>query len=177
MVFDQDKVLAPHEAQKKINDSYSPFPKIQQKREILEEKAKQSSLASQELAKARGTNIEGIGVKAMQMEKQQLLQIINMLENGKNSETSLQAYGLPETEDDILNFLDLASLENQPTDVLVQLAEKLKERRNKLYPQEVLMTDNSYEQDLFADGIKDENSAGLISQNRLWTRQKNVWLD
>lgn len=74
---------------------------------------------------------------------------------------------MPETEDDILNFLDLASLENQPTEVLVQLAEKLKERRNKLYPQEVLMTDQSYEQDLFADGLKDGESAGLISQNRL----------
>lgn len=29
------------------------------------------------------------------------------------------------------------------------------------------MTDHSYEQDLFADGLKDENSTGLISQNRL----------
>lgn len=46
-------------------------------------------MASQELSKAKNTSIEGIGVKAMQMEKQQLLQIINMLENGNNSETSL----------------------------------------------------------------------------------------
>ena len=55
----------------------------------------------------------------MQNEKQQLLQIINMLENGNNSETSLHPYGFTENEDDILNLLDLASLENQPTDVLV----------------------------------------------------------
>lgn len=69
--------------------------------------------------KNKGANIEGIGVKAMQNEKQQLLQIINMLENGNNSETSLHPYGFTENEDDILNLLDLASLENQPTDVLV----------------------------------------------------------
>ena len=42
-----------------------------------------------------------------------------MLENGHNLEASMQHYGLPETEEEILNFLDLASLENQPTDLLV----------------------------------------------------------
>ena len=45
----------------------------------------------------------------------------------------------------------MASLENQPTEVLVRLANLLKERRNKLYPQDIINTDNSYEQDLFAD--------------------------
>lgn len=101
---------------------------------MFDEKIKRISAASQDLEKVKPTNLDGIATKAMQMEKQQLLQIINMLENGHNSEASLQQYGLPETEEEILNFLDLASLENQPTDVLVQLAEKLKERRNKLYP-------------------------------------------
>jgi hypothetical protein len=42
-----------------------------------------------------------------------------MLENGNKSEASLHPYGFTENEDDILNLLDLASLENQPTDVLV----------------------------------------------------------
>lgn len=116
-----------------MNDSYSPFPKIQQKRDLLEEKAKRSLVASQEQGKAKVANIDEIGVKAIQNEKQQLLQIINMLENGNNSEASLQPNGFAENEDDILNLLDLASLENQPTDVLVKLAEKLKERRNKMY--------------------------------------------
>ena len=167
MVFDQDKVLAPLEAQKKVNENYSPFPKIQQKRDLFDEKIKRISAASQDLEKVKPTNLDGIATKAMQMEKQQLLQIINMLGNGHNSEASLQQYGLPETEEEILNFLDLASLENQPTDVLVQLAEKLKERRNKLYPQEVMVTDDSYEKDMFNDGSKQENSGGQMSQNRL----------
>ena len=40
---------------------------------------------------------------------------------------------LPENEEDILRFLDSAVLEDQPTEVLVQLAQKLKERRAKIY--------------------------------------------
>lgn len=55
-----------------------------------------------------------------------------MLEKGEAKE-SLVLYGLPESEEDVLNFLDMASLENQPTEVLVRLAEKLKDRRNRLY--------------------------------------------
>ena len=40
---------------------------------------------------------------------------------------------LPENEEDILRFLDSAVLEDQPTEVLVQLAQKLKDRRAKIY--------------------------------------------
>lgn len=40
---------------------------------------------------------------------------------------------VPENEEEILRFLDSAVLEEQPTEVLVQLAQKLKERRAKLY--------------------------------------------
>jgi len=40
---------------------------------------------------------------------------------------------LPDNEEDILRFLDSAVLEDQPTEVLVQLAQKLKERRAKIY--------------------------------------------
>jgi len=43
MVFDQDKVLAPLEAQKKVNENYSPFPKIQPKRELFEDRIKRIS--------------------------------------------------------------------------------------------------------------------------------------
>ena len=38
--------------------------------------------------------------------------------------------------------------------MLVHLAEKLKDRRNKIYPSDILLTDNSYEKDLFNE--KDE---------------------
>lgn len=57
----------------------------------------------------------------------------------------------------------MASLEDQPTEVLVQLAEKLKDRRNKLYPQEALITDHSYDrdQDLFANK---EEASGIVSE-------------
>ena len=40
---------------------------------------------------------------------------------------------VPDTEEEILRFLDSAVLEEQPTEVLVQLAQKLKDRRSKLY--------------------------------------------
>mmetsp|Transcript_7171 Transcript_7171/g.8610 ORF Transcript_7171/g.8610 Transcript_7171/m.8610 type:complete len:102 (-) Transcript_7171:45-350(-) len=36
-------------------------------------------------------------------------------------------------------FLEQAHLENQPTDILYQLADKLKERRTKLYPEEKML--------------------------------------
>jgi hypothetical protein len=40
---------------------------------------------------------------------------------------------IPETEEEILKFLDNAILEDQPTEILVELAQKLKDRRTKLY--------------------------------------------
>ena len=40
-----------------------------------------------------------------------------------------------------MQFLEQAQLENQPTEVLYQLADKLKERRNKLYPEEKMMNE------------------------------------
>jgi hypothetical protein len=51
----------------------------------------------------------------MQLERQQLLQIINMLEKGDAHRENLASYGLPDSEEEVLNFLDMASLENQPT--------------------------------------------------------------
>ena len=43
--------------------------------------------------------------------------------------------GVPGNEEEILRFLDSTVLEEQPTEVLVKLAEKLKERRSQLYPE------------------------------------------
>lgn len=57
---------------------------------------------------------------------------------------------MPQSEEEVLNYLDMASLENQPTEVLVQLADKLKDRRNKLYPQDMQASENSYEPAVFA---------------------------
>lgn len=45
------------------------------------------------------------------------MKIIGMLDKGERSEEA--AYSLPQTEEEVLNYLDLASLENQPTEVLV----------------------------------------------------------
>ena len=52
----------------------------------------------------------------------------------------------------------------------MQLAEKLKDRRNRLYPQEVLLTENSYERDFFAD--KEERS-GVLSELEDLTRRNS----
>lgn len=90
----------------------------------------------------------------MHLEREQLLQIINVLERGADEKTHASNIGMPQSEEEVLNFLDRTSLENQPTEVLVHLAEKLKDRRNKIYPSDVLLTDNSYEKDLFNEKDK-----------------------
>ena len=45
-------------------------------------------------------------------------------------------------------FLEQAQLENQPTEVLYQLADKLKERRTKLYPEEKMLDGGSENMEL-----------------------------
>lgn len=59
--------------------------------------------------------------------------MIEFLENDKKNNWEELKQRIPENEDEILRFLDTAVLEDQPTEVLVQLAQKLKERRTKLY--------------------------------------------
>ena len=63
---------------------------------------------------------------------------MNVLDNDKDK-TVLNEVDIPESEEEILKYLERAQLENQPTDILVQLAEKLKDRRAKLYPEEQFM--------------------------------------
>ena len=57
---------------------------------------------------------------------------MNVLDNEKK-EVPLDEMDIPESEEEILKYLERAQLENQPTEILVQLAEKLKDRRSKLY--------------------------------------------
>eukprot|EP00347_Sterkiella_histriomuscorum_P001245 403372773 len=66
-------------------------------------------------------------------EKQQIQNMIDLLEADKKNNWEELRQRIPENEEDILRFLDTAVLEDQPTEVLVQLAQKLKERRTKLY--------------------------------------------
>ena len=63
---------------------------------------------------------------------------MNVLDNEKK-EVPLDEMDIPESEEEILKYLERAQLENQPTEILVQLAEKLKDRRSKLYPEEQFM--------------------------------------
>ena len=42
-----------------------------------------------------------------------------------------------------MRFLEQAQLENQPTEILYQLADRLKERRTKLYPEEKMMNEEN----------------------------------
>jgi hypothetical protein len=70
---------------------------------------------------------------------------LNVAETMNRNEDKIEKWGehqkskaalfdmLPDNEEDILRFLDSAVLEDQPTEVLVQLAQKLKERRAKIY--------------------------------------------
>ena len=58
-------------------------------------------------------------------------------------------------------FLEQAHLENQPTDVLYQLADKLKERRTKLYPEEKMLDAGSDNL-----GFDDDEEAGLETDRK-----------
>ena len=61
---------------------------------------------------------------------------------------------MPETEEQILKFLDQPNLENHPTEVLYSLADKLRERRAKLYPEEEVLEKVDSDANF---GFKDEN--------------------
>lgn len=63
---------------------------------------------------------------------------MNVLDNEKKN-FAIDEMDIPDTEEEILKYLERAQLENQPTEILVQLAEKLKDRRSKLYPEEQFM--------------------------------------
>lgn len=58
--------------------------------------------------------------------------------NAKSIAVTTSGPAMPENEEEILRFLDSAVLEEQPTEILVQLAQKLKERRSKLYTETVI---------------------------------------
>merc|ERR1711925_59551 len=49
-------------------------------------------------------------------------------------------WGIPENDDDIIQFLETVNLEEQPTEFLVALADRLRERRIKSYPDSDLHT-------------------------------------
>jgi hypothetical protein len=60
MIFDADKILAPFEAVKKVNDNHSPFQRHPAKRNIeVKQKVYEPKV-----------NLEAIGHKAMNVEKQ-----------------------------------------------------------------------------------------------------------
>ena len=69
---------------------------------------------------------------------------------------------IPETEEEIMAFLEQAQLENQPTEVLYQLADKLKERRTKLYPEEKMLDGGSDNMELEDEdvGLETDRKAG-----------------
>ena len=98
--------------------------------------------------------------------KTQLKQIINILEEDKIRMAADEAKGqqvhIPETEEEIMAFLEQAQLENQPTEVLYQLADKLKERRTKLYPEEKMLDGGSDNMELEDEdvGLETDRKAG-----------------
>jgi hypothetical protein len=56
--------------------------------------------------------LNDLGSKAMHLEREQLLQIINVLERGADENTHASNIGMPQSEEEVLNFLDRTSLEN-----------------------------------------------------------------
>ena len=63
-------------------------------------------------------------------EKNNLKHIMDVLHEDKRKEEqdrmAPMMVDIPESEEEILKFLEMAQLENQPTEVLYQLADKLK---------------------------------------------------
>lgn len=70
--------------------------------------------------------------------------MIEMLQADKKNNWEELRQRIPENEEEILKFLDTAILEDQPTEILIELANKLKERRNKIYQEEVLRDYKNY---------------------------------
>lgn len=80
------------------------------------------------------SNIEAEGVTEKVLEeKKSLKKILDILETDKKNNWEELRQRIPQNEEEILRFLDNAVLEDQPTEVLVQLAQKLKDRRTKMY--------------------------------------------
>ena len=71
---------------------------------------------------------------------------------------------IPETEEELMNFLQRAHLENQPTEILHQIAERLKDRRTKLYPEEKMLQEEGGSS--VGLGLEDE-AAGLETDRKL----------
>ena len=55
-----------------------------------------------------------------------------------------------------MQFLEQAQLENQPTEVLYQLADRLKERRTKLYPEEKMLNEGASSAGMDDDDVEEE---------------------
>ena len=55
-----------------------------------------------------------------------------------------------------MQYLEKTQFENQPTEVLYQLADKLKERRTKLYPEEKMLNEGNSSENLDLDEEEDE---------------------
>lgn len=81
-------------------------------------------------------------------EKNCLQQILDVLDNDTLTQLSAKnnpkanelldqiKQSIPESDEDLLAYLNDAQLEKQPTEILMLLAERLKDRREKLYPEE-----------------------------------------
>ena len=74
-----------------------------------------------------------------------------------------------------MHFLEQARLENQPTEILYQLADKLKARRTKLYPEEKMYDAESSElgmEDEMDTDRKDKSEFNLDLESN--NKMKNV---
>ena len=63
---------------------------------------------------------------------------------------------IPQSEPEVLKYLDSISLKNQPTDVLMQLAERLQERRINLFPDQEQVDLDKYDLEKNNDSSKVE---------------------
>ena len=72
---------------------------------------------------------------------------------------------IPESEEEILKFLDQPHLENQPTEILYSLADKLRERRAKLYPEEEVL--NKVDSDMNLGFGDDSNQIHASSSKQM----------
>jgi len=78
-----------------------------------------NALPEASLAMAKSSNQVLAAARTIQGEKNQLKQIIDVLEADKNNNWKELRAQMPENEEEILKFLDQAQLEDQPTEVLI----------------------------------------------------------
>ena len=128
MVFSDSKVLAP------TKDSTGKPLKTHHDRFSSEQQTRLSpGVQHHQAYPSQHLEDQQINEEDYDQNEKQLNNLVQLLEENKELTLDDIKSIIPENDEEILRFLDAAALEDQPTEILVQLAGKLKGRREKIF--------------------------------------------